>query len=248
MKVRGSSWGVDYVRIDAGTPETLLAIESAFDYLEMLPCWHHGKRFVDLTGSMLELVRMVDDIESVLSWLAKDHRITRVDFFVDVVGDIVHKASQPGTVIKNYGRDETVYSHYLGKRGNYPVFARAYDAQSAGHYDMPVTRFELEYKQMMCNGLVNHKVGFSDLLPAVTVWHVKEIFGIDIMLPGVVPLELNAPKREYTPNRERFYTRYGKGIMNDIETMGLEQLLVFLYTCVETKEQRNETKRSTNKV
>ncbi|MCK5642915.1 MAG: hypothetical protein KAJ19_19045 [Gammaproteobacteria bacterium] len=241
LEVQGSSWGVDYVRVAVEHPLDLVSLECAFEYLDITPRWYHGKRFVDLTGKMLSLIRMVDDIGEVLARLSGDHRITRVDFFVDVVGDIVHCAKRSGTSIQNYGRVETTYSHHLANRGDYPVFARCYDAQAAGHYTMPVTRFEVEYKGKMCPALVNYKDGFSKALPAVTVKNILDIFGVVVVLPDVVPLEMKPEKTIYIPSRERFYNRYGKGIMSDIETMGLEQFLMFMYTCVRVKEYSNDT-------
>lgn len=237
------AYGVDYVRIEASTPETLLALETAFDYLDIRPSWYHGKRFVDLSGKALAMIRMVDDIEEALEWLARDHRITRVDFFIDVKGDVLSDCQMPGTVIMNYGKIETVYSHNLKSRGDYPVFARVYDAMSAGHYPVPVTRFEVEFKKEMVPGIVNHVIGFGKTLPSVTLWHIKSIYGVDISLPSVVPFELNAERQRLSPSRERFYNRFGKGIMLDVAEMGVEQFLMFVYTCSMVKEYANETNK-----
>jgi hypothetical protein len=174
---------------------------------------------------------MFDDINSVALELAYLYPVSRVDVFVDVAGNVLDQVQQNGTVIVNDGRVETIYSHHLKKRGDRPVFCRAYDAKSAGHYETEVTRFECEFKRENARALLNVK-GWSVNPIGAMLHSIKLLLGVNIWIDDIEAIDVDAPRRKFEHNRERFYTRYGKGIDNDIEQMGMQSFRQFVRECV----------------
>lgn len=225
------AYGLDYVRLKVDNQSGVDYVARTLPYLDINPRWYHGVLCVDLPGDALQLVRIFDNLQEVVLHLAFMFPVTRLDVFIDCEGDIIPKLPKPGTCIENDGRIETVYSHHLGSRGNHPVFARAYNAQAAGHYDTEVTRFECEFKQEMSRAILNPD-GWQVDPVSVALWHIKDIFKVDISIPDKPPIELNPPKRKYSHGRERFYKRYGKSIMLDIETMGVQGLHKYIMECI----------------
>lgn len=232
------SYGLDYIRFAVETDQDVRAIQMHFDYLNLQPVWHHGLRFIDITGSQMAVIRTIEDMLYAFWSLASVHRVTRIDFYIDVEGLVLHKCKQPGTVIMNGGNVETIYSHKLSNRGHHSVFLRAYDAQEAGHYDVPVTRFEVEFKREIVPGLIDHKQGVYKAIAGVALHHIERTFDVKLKLTGFLPIEYKPTRERLKADRGRFYTRYGKGIVNDIEEMGIEQFCVFVYSCYYIKEEK----------
>lgn len=225
------AWGLDYVRYKVGNRSGVDHIATRFPYVDIKGRWYHGALCVDLPGSALELIRMFAPLDDEIESMARTFPVTRLDVFIDVEGYHVDDMPQPGTVIKNDGRIETVYSHHLASRGNHPAFARCYDAQAAGHYDVPVTRFECEFKQEISRGILDSE-GWNIDPVSVAMWHIHDIFGVEISIPGKRSTEFNPPKRRYSHSRERFYARYGKNILLDLEQMGKQRLYQFIMECI----------------
>jgi len=225
------AYGLDYLRFKVEDEQDVYFIASRFEYLDIMPVWHHGSRFMDLTGSMIEVVRMFDDVRTLAQDIAIICPCCRIDVFVDVIGVQVSDFPTSGTAIVNDGIVETQYSHHLGSRGNMPRFCRVYDAQRAGHYDCPVTRFECEFKNDAARAILqNGEWCYNPVECALREF--RTMFGVDIKIDGLSSVELDAPKRRYSHNRERFYARYGKNILVDIESMGLQGLHKFILESV----------------
>lgn len=231
------SYGIDYARFRCETEDDYLFISNSIEYIPVIRTHFHGGTFVDLTGKMLETIRTVESVPDLLALIGSMNRLSRLDVYVDVIGDVLSKCKKPGTEIRNDGRTETAYSHKLTSRGNVPVFARAYDAQAAKHYDFPVTRFEVEFKAPLVATFIHCDKGWTVNPVDVALYHIADIFGANITIQGRRALEFNPPKRRLEPSRERFYTKYGKGILHDIETWGIEQFIQFVYTVVRLEDK-----------
>jgi hypothetical protein len=179
---------------------------------------------------------MVESMDGIINFF-KHTRWTRCDFAYDVLGVDIEKLPQPGTTILNGGDVETVYSHHLKLRGNYAVFARAYDALKAGH-DVPqgTIRFEVEFKRRLPDVIRNSddvlKAGFS-----CAAFHIARIYGI--VLPVETFTELKPPKRLVQHGREKFYQRFGKAILLDVATMGQNDFSEWLKLCIARGEDEN---------
>lgn len=238
------SYGLDYVRFKCETEQDYLYVANSLDYINVIRTSYHGGTFVDITGSMLATIRTVESVPEMVAFMGKLLKLSRLDVYIDVVGDVLCDCHVPGTEIRNGGKTETIYSHHLGSRGNVPVFARAYDAMSAGHYDFPSTRFEIEFKNPLVVSMVHHTDGWIINPIDVALWHINDIFGVRLSVQGHSAIEFNPEKKRIVPDRERFYTKYGKGILHDIETWGITQFLQFLYTVVRLKD--NGIKDETN--
>lgn len=237
------SYGIDYVRFKCETEDDFLYIANSLEYVPVMRTSFHGGMFADITGKMLETIRTVESVPNMIADMCQLFKLSRLDVYVDVVGDLLPGCKTPGTEIRNDGRTETIYSHKLTSRGNVPVFARAYDAMEAKHYTFPVTRFEIEFKNPLAVTLCSPDCGWTVNPIDVALWHIEEIYGAKIEIQGRRAIEFNPPKRRLEPSRERFYTKYGKGILHDIETWGLDQFLQFLFTVVRLYDQgaKNET-------
>lgn len=207
-------------------------IGTEMPYLEVNEVRFHGQRFVDLTGSQLEVIRMFENVPDIAVKLAEVYPVSRVDVFVDVAGDVLDDVTAKGTRISNDGRVETIYSHHLKKRGDRPVFCRAYNAQKAGHYSEPVTRFEVEYKRQFARSLLN-TAGWQANPIGTALHSIMVLLGVSIWIEDIDPIELDAPRKRYEHDRERFYRRYGKGILNDVNDLGLQGLHSFILQCVQ---------------
>jgi hypothetical protein len=163
--------------------------------------------------------------------LSELYPCARVDVFIDVEGDLLPSIQPMGTVISNGGKVETIYSTHLKKRGDAPVFGRAYDAQRAGHYDTQVTRFEIEYKKQYAQQLLSCGRWFRNPI-GVALNHIKALFGVSLWMERIEPIEFKANTKRLEHSRERFYSRYGKNILLDLEMMGREKLYEFIMECI----------------
>jgi len=212
-------YGYDYLRVKTASELDVKFVRERLPYLDLDERYYHGFRFVKLSGGSLEVVRIFEDVERVILELSYTLPVTRLDVFVDVEGDIVEDVISPGTAIMNGGRVETRYSENLSDRGNRAVFCRAYDAMTAGHYDVPVTRFECEFKRNAVRAILGYgewkKNAVGCALRAFAL-----LLGINIEIPNIEHTEFRGVSKKYSHTRERFYTRYGRGILNDAENMG----------------------------
>lgn len=232
------AWGLDYVRFRIENKLGLDYVQAHLPYIDVQPRWFHGSQFVDLTGEILETIRMMEDLDKLLLKFAYMFQCKRIDVFIDVQKNWLDQIPTPGTTIANGGNIETVYSHHLKRRGNLPVFARAYDAKAAGHYSDPMTRFEIEFKRPIAGAILNCE-GWAVDPVTVAMHHTKDIYGIEIQIPDKRPREFNAPTKRYAHSRERFYARYGKNVLLDFEQMGATQLYTFITNAIEGKADEN---------
>lgn len=230
------AYGLDYVRYKIFSDKDFTYIGTQLPYLELTERNFHGSRFIDLTGKQLEVIRIFEDVNDAVVLLAETFPVTRLDVFVDVAGYVLGDVTTNGTLIFNYSRLETMYSDNLRKRGDLSTFCRVYDAQAAEHYDVPVTRFECEYKRERAKALLG--VNGWCVNPVGAMLHsIKVHFGVDIRISGQVGVDFDAPTKKYEHNRARFYKRYGKNIMLDVENMGMQGLYVFITECMEEKSE-----------
>lgn len=213
---------LDYVRfkifsdVDVGWLSTLLS------YVDVQAVWYHGTRFVNLSGDDLALMRTFTDVASELATISYALPVSRIDYAVDVYGDWLSVCSRPGTVISNNGRVETIYSDHLSVRGDRTHFARAYDARAAGHYDYPVTRFECEFKRHVAANMLRD--GHWHVSPcAAAMYDIKMFFGVEIKIKDVRAVEFNPRREVLEHDRSRFYRRYGRRILEDVESMGVQR-------------------------
>lgn len=234
------AYGIDYLRYKTPGAPDVLHIAARLPYIDIAPRWFHGCRFVDVTGRQLEIIRMFEDVSETAAEIAEVYPVHRVDVFVDVLGDILADVKSSGTKISNGGRVETIYSIHLKQRGNVRAFGRAYDAQAAGHYDMPVTRLECEFKLELARALLNTR-GWCVNPVALMLQHIKAMFGVTIVIENVEPIDLNAPRRKLEHNRERFYRRYGRSIYNDVEKMGVQGFQEYVLQCVQNAQGGNDS-------
>jgi len=227
--------GIDYLRVKLPIAYAEVeSIEQRLGYIDTRRVNYYGDYFLDLTGDMWELVRTVESVESVLDFL-KPYHWSRIDACFDVIGLHIESLPQPGTVIMNGGQVETIYSHHLKKRGRYAVFARAYDAMKAGH-DLPrgTIRFEVEFKLNLPDRIRRSYKPLAVLFYLATL-HIERIYGVT--LPTTEGIELAQPSSKIAHGRERFYARYGKGILADVLDMGLDRWADFV---VQASNRRQE--------
>jgi len=229
------SYGLDYIRFQIYSETDVEYVQREFSYLDINSVYHHGSRFIDLTGGMLEVVRMMDDLEEKILLLAYRYPVHRLDVYIDVQGYSVDQVETEGNSIWQGKKVETVYSHRLEQRGNVPVFGRCYDAEAAGHYNFPVTRYEIEFHKDLFPALLSTG-GWSVNPISVAIHYVKKLFDVDLVVPEHTPLEFKAPKRKYASTRESFYRRYGKGILIDIAEMGAHNLENYIRWCYDAKD------------
>lgn len=235
------SYGLDYVRFKVNSPQDIYFVAEKMGYLDVYPVWHHGSQFMDITGSMLEVVRLFDSVDDIVLSCAQVLECHRLDVFVDVLDDWLPDVAQSGTVIMNNGKIETIYSTHLKRRGDVTRFVRVYDACAAGHYECATTRFECEFKREAARGILTPD-GWK-VNPIGAALHVfKALTGISIWIEDIDSIELDTPRRRYEHSRERFYARYGKSILQDMESMGLQQLHKFVLECVRGDNEKG-TKR-----
>lgn len=232
--------GLDYVRYRVFTEHDIVYFQKVLAYLDITERRYHGSMFVDLSGKQIEVVRMFNDVSDVVVGFAKKYVVSRLDVFIDVAGNHLGIIDAKGTVIVNEGRIETIYSHNLKSRGNVPVFCRAYDAKSAGHYPDPVTRFECEFKRESARHILGKEGWKADPID-VALHNVLLHFGVRIQVEGHTAIDMDAPRTEYSHSRERFYTRYGQAIARDIEVMGVQGLYNFILECVAGRKVRDDS-------
>jgi hypothetical protein len=240
------SYHLDYLRFLIHNDNDFQFVSNRLEYLAVNNMWFHGSRYVDITGSQLELMRMVESVFDVSVELSTLYDCARIDVAIDVLGDVLGDISQPGTVIMNNGRVETVYSMRLNSRGDVPVFARAYDARAAGHYDYPVTRFEVEYKNAASRRLLSSGVWRYNPFE-VAMYNIAAIYGYSIEIPGLAGVEFNPPARKIQHSRERWLGRIGKKIIEEIETMGAGAWYEWVLECVKQNEREKQSKRNLGK-
>jgi hypothetical protein len=210
-------------------------ISERLGYIEINERHWHGGRFVDITGKQLEIIRLFESVDTVLCELAHLYPVRRVDVFVDVTGRQLDAIKLQGTTISNNGRIETIYSHHLKIRGDCGAFGRAYDAKAAQHYAVEMTRFEIEYKREHASALLGTE-GWSTCPIGVTLRNIKAMFNVDIKIDGIKSVDLHAPQRRLAHSREKFYARYGRNILIDLEEMGIETLYSFIMNALTEKD------------
>lgn len=206
-------------------------IQQRFDYIDIQKTNHFGRWYVDITGDQFEIVRMVEPIKGVLDHLAGIHW-TRLDVAFDLQGVDITQLRHPGSIIVNDNRIETIYSHRLGSRGDYPVFARVYDAIAAGHdsQGLPdLTRAEVEFKSHMPDHLKS-SLDWPTCAFLCAAFHLSEIFGLTIF--GIKPGEWFPSKRVISHEREKFYARFGRRILADVAEMGELRYMCWLRECI----------------
>lgn len=231
------SYGIDYVRFRVETEQDIMFVETRLSYASLKVCRHHGHRFVDVTGGALELIRMIESVNDVILEIASLLQVYRLDVYIDVVGVALEKIPQPGTVIINGGNVETVYSVNLTSRGDVPVFGRAYDAMAAGHYTEQVTRFEIELKRQAAKGIIDCKHGWRVNPVEVALYWIREFYGIEIPIEGLIECEYSGKTKKLEHDRSRFYRRYGNSILRDLETMGVRTFHKFIVECLRESER-----------
>ena len=237
-----ASYHLDYLRFAIHNDNDFNYVSRRLDYLAVGNMWFHGARFVDITGSQLELMRMVESVFDAASELSVLYDCTRIDVAIDVEGNVLADIAHPGTVIMNDGRVETVYSIRLNSRGDVPVFARAYDARVAGHYKRDVTRFEVEYKGSAARRLL--AAGVWRFNPFETaIYNLAAIYGYRIEVQGLDSVEFNPPSRKISHCRERWYGRIGKRIVREIENMGAGAWYEWVLECIRQEEAEKEKER-----
>lgn len=234
------AYGLDYLRFRIFQEADVEYFARELPYVELADRWFHGSRFIDITGKNLEILRMLDDAQNVVLGFASMYPLHRLDVFVDVLGDALPMVKTQGTMIANGSRIETKYSHHLKRRGNLQAFGRVYDAKAAGHYEIDVTRFEIEYKREAARALLG-KTGWKRNPVCVALSSISEFFSVDLAIENLQAVELNAPKRRYSYDRERFYARYGRNIVGDIQEMGVQSFYDYVWNCIQDiKEDIND--------
>lgn len=231
--------GLDYLRLKITNDPDLLFIGRRLDYVDVQQRSFHGSKFVDLTGDNLRVISLFEHVPDVAAELARVFPVTRIDVYCDVEGDVLDKVKSDGTRISNGGRVETIYSVHLRDRGNVGVFGRVYDAKAAGHYDKASTRFECEFKREYARTMLT-TTGWKVSPVSVLVSSVRRLFGVMLEIPGFIPIDWNAPRVRLEHSRERFYKRYGKGVLNDVETMGMQGFATFVRECVQDAKRSND--------
>jgi hypothetical protein len=241
------SFGLDYVRFRVFSTCDCNYIAKIFPYLDITKTWFHGLPFVDLTGSMLATIRMMDDLDGRLKQLSRYFPVKRIDVYIDVYGNLLPDLAKPGTVIENNGNIETIYSIHLKRRGNVPAFCRAYDAKAAEHYAFPSTRFECEFKREYGSGLLVDGEWVRDPI-AIALGILNQVYGCSLSVQELEPLEWKPPRLKPQPSRKRFYKRYGKNILLDMEEMGLKRLYEFVQECLAERSKDDANQRGDHPV
>jgi len=236
------SYHIDYVRFHSETDADDRYINIILQPAIGIPVTLHGVRFLDFGGDALAQARMMGcDIIASIRNLDVTHTVSRLDLCCDVLGNVISKElnARKGTLIVNDGRIETIYSSHLKERGNVGFFGRVYDAQSAGHYAQPVTRFELEIKRRTISSLLcaTHNDENLSLWP-VFRFQIMSMFDVDIKLPNTEPIEFDPPKTVLESDRERFYRRFGQGILRDVECMSVDVWLDYVIRCVLDRKEK----------
>lgn len=230
-----AAWGIDYVRYKVFNSLGVRHISERLSYIEINERHWHGGRFVDIAGKQLEIIRLFESVDAVLCELAHLYPVRRVDVFIDVVGRHLDAIKPQGTVISNNGRVETIYSHHLKKRGDCAAFGRVYDAKAAQHYVAEMTRFEIEYKREHASALLGTD-GWRTCPIGATLRNIKALFNVDIEIAGITAVDIHAPQRRLAHTREKFYARYGRNILIDLEEMGIETLYAFIMNALTEKD------------
>jgi len=223
---------IDYVRFLCQTEASAQDIVHRLSYVELRPRKLHGVWSVDLTGTVLESIRLVEPVVELLNEAGKHLRISRLDVAIDVYNVSVKKATswRGGTCILNKSKLETVYSHNLRDRGDTAVFARAYDAVRANHYPVGggnVTRLEVEFKGYVVAELTRDKIDRNCLF-AMARYALRSTLQTKIALSPSRVLVAGRLKR-LEPRRARFYRRYGKNIIKDVQEYGFQAWLAFVH-------------------
>lgn len=210
-------------------------IQHRFSYIDIQKHNHFGSWYVDLTGEQLEVVRTVETIGEVLDWLKPIHW-TRLDVAFDLAGVNLDELSCPGSAIVNDGVRQTLYSHRLKSRGDYPTFARIYDAYEAGHnVDPGVVRAEVEFKMAMPDNLKMSPL-FPNIAFALAASSIASYFGL--VIPGIRVGESNPTSRVINHERERFYSRFGKRIVSDVLELGYDTFVSWVLDCTRNHIER----------
>lgn len=241
------AYGIDYLRVKVFGHLDIEHIRKMLPYLDIDIRSFHGGKFVDLTGKQLEMVRSFDSVEDVVRSLLEIFPIHRLDAYVDIGGDWVSWLPRNGTVIMNDGLIETVYTHNLGSRGDVPIFGRAYDARAARHYNVPSTRFEIEFKRETAKDMVDLVHGFNVNPVRIALYWIGSMFDVAIAIDGLAPVEFKGITKRLAHSRERFYTRYGKNILLDIQKMGVTGLHEFIRECIGDENDGNGREKERNR-
>lgn len=242
------AYGVDYCRfVDVGNLG-IQWFQHRFEYLDLVGRYYHGQLCVNISGAQLEVMRLVERVDLALEECALSFQVSRLDVFVDVAGVDLDKVAKTGTVIMNDGRIETIYSANLSTRGDHTAFSRVYDACAAGHYeDSGIWRIETELKREKARAILNAE-GWQINPVRVLLHYAMLHFGVEIFIDDLTACDVNAPGRRIESSRERFYLRYGKGILRDIESMGKDTFYEYILQCVKEKGKLDERKASKNDI
>ena len=219
----------DWLRFGPLSAEHKFAdIQRRFSYIDVQKHNHFGRWYVDLTGDQLEVVRTVEPINTVLDWLKAIHW-TRLDVAFDLKGVMLDDLECPGSAIVNDNIRQTLYSHKLASRGDYPTFARVYDAFEAGHDCDPGTvRAEVEFKMAMPDNL-KASSQFPHIAFALAASCVASYFGL--VIPNIGASEQTPTSRLINHERERFYARFGKRIVSDVLELGYDTFVAWVLDC-----------------
>lgn len=235
------AYGIDYARFLVENRNGMQWFGERFDYLEIREAWYHGSLCVDLAGGALEVIRTVERVDLAIEECAKLFQLKRLDIFADLSGINVANVVKPGTVIINDGCVETIYSHRLNQRSRH-VFSRLYDAFKAGHYETKgIWRVETELKREKARAVLN-KNGWQVNPIRVLMHYAMLHFGLNLKIGELDACDVNAPSRRIESSRERFYRRYGKNILLDLESMGSDVFHTYIRECMLEKEKENDSK------
>jgi len=223
----------DWLRFGPIEPREKRAdLEKRLGYLEIRYTNYFGKNYVDLSGDKLEIVRTVEPIDGLLAELKTFHW-TRLDIAFDIEGVDMDTLDCPGSAIINDSDRQTIYSHKLGSRGDYPMFSRVYDAFEAGHdVDPGVVRAEVEFKLGMPD-ILKISPQFPWIAFHVAAVEISERFGLAIPLPFTE--EFSPTKRIINHERELFYARFGRRIVSELVELGFDGFITFVMDCQKRK-------------
>lgn len=211
-------------------------IQRRFSYIDVQKHNHFGSWYCDLTGDQLEVVRTVETMYSVMEWLKPIHW-TRLDVAFDLEGVVLDDLACPGSAIVNDGIRQTLYSHKLKSRGDYPTFARVYDAYEAGHdVDPGIVRAEVEFKMAMPDNLKASRL-FPNVAFALAASSIASYFGL--VIPGIHVGESNPTSRIINHERERFYSRFGKRVVSDVLELGYDTFVSWVLDCTRNHIERD---------
>ena len=233
---------IDYVRFLCASELDAQDIVHRLSYVELRARKLHSVWSVDITGTALESIRLVEPVVKAINEIGRHRRISRLDVAIDVYGVNVKKATtwRGGTCILNQAKLETVYSHNLRDRGDKAVFARAYDAVAASHYPAgggEVTRLEVEFKGYVASELTRNGVD-KNCLFAMARYALRSTLQTKIDLSPSRVLVADRLKR-LEPRRARFYRRYGRNIIKDVESYGFQAWLAFVHAVQDESDTVN---------